>query len=183
MQKCLPLSIYRWASGCLGVWAVAAALGCNGPSTSASRPSGGSATAGGSGGSGGSGHFGAALSAASALSAAVVLAEPKKYDDKDIKLQGQISGVCQNKGCWMTLGTGEPGQSTVRVTFKDYGFFVPKDCMGKNAVVEGRFKVTMLSVAQAQHYADDAAKAGAPAQQITAPQPTLALVATGVDLL
>lgn len=127
--------------------------------------------------------FGAPLSAEPALSAQAVLADPKKYDGKDIKLTGQVSGVCQNKGCWMTIGTGEPGSASVRVQFKDYGFFVPRDCMGKTAVVEGHFKMTTLSVAEAQHYADDAARAGAAPKKISAPQATLALLATGVELL
>jgi hypothetical protein len=128
-------------------------------------------------------RFGAPLSAEPAISAKDLLADPKKYDGKDIKLTGQVSGVCQNKGCWMTIGTGEPGGTTVRVRFKDYAFFVPKDCMGKTAVVQGHFKLTTLSVAEAQHYADDAAKAGAAPTKVTAPQATLALMATGVELL
>ena len=128
-------------------------------------------------------RFGAPLSAAPALTAQAVLADPKQYDDKDIKLTGQVSGVCQNKGCWMTIGTGEPGAPAIRVRFKDYAFFVPRDSMGKTAVVEGRFKLTTLSVAEAQHYADDAAKAGAAPKKITAPQATLAMMATGVELL
>jgi len=112
-----------------------------------------------------------------------VLADPKKFDDQDIKLTGTVGGVCQQKGCWMTIGTGEPGAASVRVRFKDYGFFVPKDCLGKTAVVEGHFKLTTLSVAEAQHYADDAAKAGATPKKVAAPQATLALMATGVELL
>lgn len=127
--------------------------------------------------------FGAPLSAEPALTAQVVIADPKKYDDKDIKLTGQVNGVCQHKGCWMTIGTGEPGSASVRVQFKDYGFFVPTDCTGRTAVVEGHFKMTTLSVGEAQHYADDAAKAGTAPQKITAPQATLALMATGVELL
>ncbi len=130
------------------------------------------------------GHFGAPLSAAPAISAQEVLADPAKYDGKDIKISGLVSAACQRKGCWMTLGDGQPGQPSMRVTFKDYGFFVPKDCMGKIAVVEGHFKVTTLSVAQAQHYASEAPKAsGAAPPQITAPQRSLSLLATGVDLL
>lgn len=128
-------------------------------------------------------QFGAPLSNAPVLKAEAVIAEPVKYDDKDIKLTGKVNAACQKAGCWMTVGSGEPGSQTVRVSFKDYGFFVPKDCMGKTAIVEGRFKVTELSVAQAQHYANDAAKPGATPQKINAPQKTLSLVATGVELL
>jgi hypothetical protein len=126
--------------------------------------------------------YGAPLSAKPTLTAQAVLADPKKFDDKDIKLTGQVGGVCQAKGCWMTIGTGEPGAASVRVRFKDYAFFVPKDCMGKTAVVEGHFKLTTLSVAEAQHYADDAAKEGTAPKKIAAPQATFALMATGVEL-
>mgnify|MGYP002136505041 CR=1 FL=1 len=118
-----------------------------------------------------------------AVPAQTLLADPAKYDDKDIKLTGKVSAACQRKGCWMTVGTGEPGQPSVRISFKDYGFFVPTDSMGKTATVEGHFKLTTMSVAEAQHHADDAAKAGTVAQKVTAPQRTLSLVATGVELL
>lgn len=127
-------------------------------------------------------RYGSPLSSKEAVAAATVLTDPVKYNDQEIKLTGQVGGVCQNKGCWMTIATGEPGGQSVRVTFKDYGFFVPKDSMGKQATVEGRFRVTMLSQEEAQHYADDAAKAGAKPQKIDGPQKTLALVATGVEL-
>lgn len=129
-------------------------------------------------------HFGAALSAAPAIDCQTVLGDAKKYDDKDVKLTGRVSGVCQSKGCWMKLTTNEPGAPSVRVTFKDYGFFVPRDSMGKTAIVEGRFKVKTLSVAEAQHYADDATKAGqAPPKKITEPQHEFSIVATGVEML
>ncbi|MFO0578533.1 MAG: DUF4920 domain-containing protein [Polyangia bacterium] len=130
------------------------------------------------------GKFGAALSAAPALPCQTVLADAGKYDDKDVKLTGRVSGVCAKKGCWMSLTTNEPGAPSVRVTFKDYGFFVPTDSMGKTAVVEGRFKVKTLSVAEAQHYADDATKAGQPApRKVTEPQREYSIVATGVEML
>jgi len=131
----------------------------------------------------GTGKFGAALSAAPVVAVSAVMADAGKYDDKDVKVSGTVSAACQKKGCWMTIGSGEAGSQTVRVSFKDYGFFVPKDCLGKKAVVEGHFKVTTMSVAEAQHYAEDAAKEGAPVKKVTEPQKTYALVATGVELM
>ncbi|MBK6732010.1 MAG: DUF4920 domain-containing protein [Bacteroidetes bacterium] len=44
------------------------------------------------------------------------------------KVKGTVTSVCQNKGCWMKLDLGN-GES-MRVTFKDYGFFVPKEKQG-----------------------------------------------------
>ena len=129
------------------------------------------------------GKFGAPLSAAAPLTAQAVLADPLKYNDKDIKVTGKVSGVCQKKGCWMTLTSGDPGAQSVRISFKDYGFFVPKDCIGKNATVEGHFAAKTISAAEAQHFAEDAAKEGTAARKVTAPEHTLALVATGVEIL
>ena len=131
----------------------------------------------------GVGKYGAPLSAAAPLTAQAVLSEPLKWNDKDIKVTGKVSGVCQKKGCWMTLTTGEPEAQSVRISFKDYGFFVPKDCLGKTATVEGHFSVKTISVAEAQHFAEDAAKEGTAARKVTAPEHTLALVATGVEIL
>lgn len=71
-----------------------------------------------------------------------------------VKVKGIVLEVCQMKGCWMTLAT-DNGQN-VRVTFKNYGFFVPKDISGKEVVLEGVAEVEMLSEADAKHYADDA---------------------------
>lgn len=147
------------------------------PAPSAAAPTSATATA------PGAGKYGAPLSSAEAIAAKTVIADPLKWNDKDIKLTGRVSGVCQKKGCWMTLTSGEPEAPSVRISFKDYGFFVPKDCMGKAATVEGHFVVKTIPVAEAQHYADDAAKEGSPARKVTAPEHTLALVATGVEIL
>ena len=52
-----------------------------------------------------------------------------------------------------------------------------------SSTVEGHFAAKTLSVAEAQHYAEDAVKEGETARKVTAPQHTLALVATGVQIL
>ncbi|MFY0685717.1 MAG: DUF4920 domain-containing protein [Cyclobacteriaceae bacterium] len=74
-----------------------------------------------------------------------------------VKLTGTVDEVCQAKGCWMTLSnaSGDP----VRVTFKDYGFFVPKDIAGKEVIVEGVIRKDVLSEKMARHYAEDAGEA------------------------
>ncbi|MEL6846739.1 MAG: DUF4920 domain-containing protein, partial [Bacteroidota bacterium] len=43
----------------------------------------------------------------------------------DVKISGEVQAACQAKGCWMTLPLADG--SNMRVKFKDYGFFVPKD--------------------------------------------------------
>lgn len=57
------------------------------------------------------------------------------------------------KGCWMTLKS-ENGER-IRVTFKDYGFFVPKGSAGSSVVLNGLAFVKELDEETARHFADD----------------------------
>lgn len=94
------------------------------------------------------------------------------------KVTATVESVCQIKGCWMKVVTTE-GQ-TMRVSFKDYGFFVPKDIAGKTVVFEGEAKVKTTSVAELRHYAEDAKKPKAEIMKITEPKRELTFVADGV---
>ncbi|MEM6643790.1 MAG: DUF4920 domain-containing protein [Bacteroidota bacterium] len=79
------------------------------------------------------------------------------------KVRGVALDVCQKKGCWMTL-KNEANQ-TIRVTFKDYGFFVPVDISGKEVIVEGLAQVEVIPEADARHYAEDAGQPFEPEMQ------------------
>jgi len=81
---------------------------------------------------------------------ATVLAAPEKYQKDAVVVEGVIENVCQMKGCWMQL-TPEAGKAGMRVTFKDYGFFVPTDSKGMKARAEGVVEVKTLSKEQADH--------------------------------
>jgi hypothetical protein len=121
---------------------------------------------------------GAPISSAAPIPAAAVLEHPERYEGKTIVVEGSVSEVCQVKGCWMVLGEGE---RWMRVTFKDYAFFVPKDAAGGTARVEGLFTVKKVSVAQARHYLEDAGR-HEEAARVTAPVATPTLVASGVEI-
>jgi hypothetical protein len=99
---------------------------------------------------------GEALKGAPAVQLAELLAKPQAHDGQTVRVEGQVRKACQKKGCWMELATGEKGAG-VRVTFKDYGFFVPVDAAGSQARVEGVVKVSELSEAMASHYEGEGA--------------------------
>ena len=94
-----------------------------------------------------------------------------------MKTEGVVSAVCQEKGCWMVLKSGD---QSVRVTFKNYGFFVPIDSAGATAVMEGVFSVKTIPEAKAKHYAGETPD-GKP-DAIRGDQKELSLVASGVEL-
>lgn len=70
-----------------------------------------------------------------------------------VKIQGEVTEVCQAKGCWMILVDGD---TYARVTFEDYGFFVPIETSMQRSVIYGVLTEHVLSGEQAAHYAQDA---------------------------
>jgi Domain of unknown function (DUF4920) len=80
--------------------------------------------------------FGKPLQGGTAATLQDVLAKPE--DGRQVRLEGTIERVCQNKGCWLEL---KQADQSVHITFENYGFFVPKDSMGKPAVLEGKVVV------------------------------------------
>lgn len=96
------------------------------------------------------------------------------------KLIGKIDAVCQKKGCWMELKNADG--SSIRVTFKDYGFFMPKDASGRTAIVDGFAKVDVTSVAELQEFAKDDGKSKEQIAAITEPKKELVFEAKGVIL-
>lgn len=108
----------------------------------------------------------------------VAMASEGNIPSENIKITGKVDEVCQAKGCWLSMV--KPDGSKMRVTFKDYAFFVPKDCSGKTAVMEGRAFMDTTSVEDLQHYAKDAGKSEEEIAKITSPEIELAFEAEGV---
>lgn len=99
----------------------------------------------------------------------------------EVRLTGEVSDACQVKGCWMTVKTGE--EETMRVRFQDYGFFVPKDCAGKTAYLEGTAFYDTTSVDDLRHYAVDGGMSEEEAAKtINEPEIAVSFLATGVVL-
>ena len=95
-----------------------------------------------------------------------------------LKIEGEILSSCPMKGCWMKISVEN---DTVLVRFKDYGFFVPKNGIeGKSTIINGNISVDTLSVAQLQHYAEDAGKSKEEIDLIAEPKITISFLADGV---
>ncbi len=108
-----------------------------------------------------------------------VLTTLQKTDEVgNVQVKGVITEVCQRKGCWMKLQT-QSGDA-VQVTFKDYGFFVPKDLAGKTVVLTGKAWINYTPVEDLKHYAEDAGKTKEEIAAITAAKREPRFEATGV---
>jgi hypothetical protein len=94
---------------------------------------------------------------APAVQLSEILADPQSFADKQIVVEGVIAASCTNKGCWMQLAPSE-GADAVRVTFKDYGFFIPLTAKGMKARAEGVTVVKTLTKDHADHLEEEGAK-------------------------
>lgn len=90
---------------------------------------------------------------------------------------GTILEVCPKKGCWFTF---TEGGVEVRVKFKDYGFFVPRNAQGHNVILEGWGNKAIMPVADAKHMAEEAGKSQAEIDAITADVEIYEIEATAV---
>ncbi len=78
------------------------------------------------------------------------LANPSKFADKTVAVEGVIVRSCKMEGCWMEMAAKEGGKS-IRVTFGDHAFFIPLNSAGMKVKAQGVFKTKVLSKEKVDH--------------------------------
>lgn len=89
------------------------------------------------------GAYGAGSGAGPTVSLADLLADPRAYDGKEIRVAGTISGVCPKKGCWMELRDPEDRRLRVKVT--DGVIVFPIEAEGLQAAARGVVRIREMS--------------------------------------
>jgi hypothetical protein len=123
-------------------------------------------------------NYGAKIDDKGVMAMGDLVKQMQNQDKMKAKVEGKVSSVCQAKGCWMMLETGNG--NSMRVTFKDYEFFVPKDIAGKTVIIEGVAEKSTTSVEELRHYAQDAKKSKEEIEKITEPKSEMVFEAVGV---
>lgn len=124
-------------------------------------------------------YYGEKIEWDKAMSSAELVKFMDGKKDETVKITTEIIETCPKKGCWMDVTM--PGGESMKVRFKDYGFFVPTEgAEGKTAVMEGRAFIDTMEVDLLRHYAEDAGKSKEEIEAITEPEEVLAFEATGV---
>jgi hypothetical protein len=103
-----------------------------------------------------------------------------KYKGKSIVMEATVEKVCVKKGCWMTL---KGSDKTFRVTFKNYGFFVPISLVGKKVLVKGEVQKKVIPIKDAKHYLEDAGASKEKIAAIKGPVTEYSIIAEGVQSL
>ncbi len=124
--------------------------------------------------------YGEAIDTTGALALPEFIKSLGDRDSVQVKLAASVESVCQKKGCWMKLDKGDG--STMRVSFKDYAFFVPKDAAGKKAIIDGIAYYQVTTVDELKHFAHDAGKPKEEIDAIKEPTRELVFEAKGVAL-
>ncbi len=127
--------------------------------------------------------FGDKIDDSNVLSVDEVIAKLQNQDSLTVKVGGTVTGVCQTKGCWANIvNTGSEGGEEMFVQFKDYGFFLPKDCSGKEVVMRGKAYRETTTIDELKHYAEDEGQSAEEIAKITEPVVELKFMADGVLL-
>lgn len=103
----------------------------------------------------------------------------KEGDTATVTFKAPINAVCAAKGCWMRL---ELPEEQVFVKFKDYGFFVPTETDGGEAIVNGKAYLEEVSVEELKHMAKDGGDSPEEIAAIITPKRELRFMADGVML-
>ena len=131
--------------------------------------------------SGGPHTFGRAIAKPGSTPLATVLADPTAFSGKEVIVSAKVRTVCQRKGCWMEIAANmDKAARGARITFKDYGFFVPRDATGADARLEGTVALKKIAKAEVDHLESEGGRFANKDAQGNAHE--VRFVATGVEL-
>jgi hypothetical protein len=126
-------------------------------------------------------RFGEPINPGAAIALGEVLAKPDDFANRSVTIEAKVRRNCTRRGCWMELAqTLDPALPGCRVTFKDYGFFVPLDSAGSTAKVQGTVEVTRVAPEEVAHLESEGARFASKQPDGTARE--VRVVASGVEL-
>jgi hypothetical protein len=124
------------------------------------------------------GNYGDLIEENAVISSSELVAKIESEGTFSGKISGEIKEVCTKKGCWFSMEL--PNGESMRVTFKDYGFFVPTNSQGFPIVMEGVATLSETDVETLRHFAEDQGKSKEEIESITESKREITFEATGV---
>ncbi len=103
-----------------------------------------------------------------------------KEGEVEYTIEAEISEVCSKAGCWINIDKGNGDMFMVR--FKDHFTIPPKTKIGTGAYLHGVAFMDTISVADLQHFAEDAGKSEEEIASITEPEYEINFTADGITL-
>ena len=98
--------------------------------------------------------FGAGVTLTKATPISELYASPEKFVGKTVRVDGVVTAVCTEMGCWLAIGaTGNPDQAVRFQAEHDGKIVFPISLMGQKASAEGVF----VKIGAGDHEAKEAA--------------------------
>ena len=108
------------------------------------------------------GTFGAGVTLKDATPIKTLYEHPEKFLNKKIRIDGVVTGVCEDMGCWMAIAAEDNPAQTVRIKVEEHGTIMfPMTAMGKHASAEGVF-MKLPATGDAKEAAQEEAKGKTP---------------------
>ena len=105
--------------------------------------------------------YGAGVDEIESVSISSIAANPEAYAGKTVRVEGMVTDVCSNKGCWLELAGGQPGEKA-RFKVNDGEMVFPTSAKGKSAVAQGTVVTQQLTLEETRameaHFAEDAGR-------------------------
>ena len=115
-----------------------------------------------------------------ALSISQVKSSMNANESKEVLISAVTDKVCKKKGCWMSM---KDGDESIRIRFKNYAFFVPKDADNQRFLAIGKMIKKETSIADQKHYLEDANASKEEISAVTSPKIELEFIASGIKFL
>ena len=72
-----------------------------------------------------------------------ILADPRAWAGRQVRVEGKVTEVCKRRGCWMSL-TAADGRSAIRIKVDDGVIVFPLAATGRWAAAEGKVELLEL---------------------------------------
>ncbi len=103
--------------------------------------------------------LGAGVTLKEATSVAALVNHPDQYVGKKVRVDGIVTAVCQEMGCWMAIADQDKADApTVRIKVEDGVIVFPASAKGKKVSAEGVFEAIGASDAHGNEAAAENAK-------------------------
>ena len=102
--------------------------------------------------------YGEPLTGTETILVSELLSDPEPHLGQVVRVEGLITGVCEKRGCWMSLA-GDREFEEIRIKVDDGVIVFPLEAKGRHATAEGVFtKIEMTleqTVAYRKHHAEE----------------------------
>jgi hypothetical protein len=126
--------------------------------------------------------FGAGATADDAVEVDAAIAKVIANDGRktEVKIIGEVTEVCQMKGCWLRIKNGD---EFLTVKMKGHKWFVPSALIGKKIIIDGSAEMKITSVDDLKHFLEDAGKSKEEIDAVKEPKKEVVVDAKGILVL